>query len=693
MDEGASDLLWLGHPSLTAAAFSAFPAWLWSFDATRLLWANPVGAAIFDAPLSAAIRASVFGSRGPAAIQVARLAATLRVDGETRSARLRGLGTGVGGVLACSCSSIRLADNSRAVLVAATERAGADWPLAERLRRLLGQCAAPVAAFSAAGELIQASAPAKLRLGGAPTLMAIGAEGVGAMARQSGRARGMSTIGPLCVERIDVEAATILLAVLEALATPAPRATNEVMQPVERAARRRPPWRFVWHMDADQHFTIDSEEFLHLAGARTAALLGRPWAELAAALDLDPRGQIARALASRETWSGLSVAWPVENGGKPLTVELSGLPVYDRERVFGGYRGFGICRADAHEAAPTIEGLSKVVPLRQTQPAPPSLNAVERNAFHELTRRLQERLEAAGATAASPDAEVAAAPISHDDPPPSDLSVATDADDQNSALSRAQAEILKLRGLIDAARREAEKAASAKFDLLARISHEIRSPLNAIIGFSEIIAEERFGPLPNERYRQYLGDIKSSGAHLMSLVNDLLDLSKLEAGKLDLSLADVALNPMIQECVAVLQPQANRERIILRTSLSLRLPQVRADARSLQQIVLNLISHASSLAGSGGQVIVATGMTDVGEVVLRVRDNGPGMSESEIAIALQPFRRASATARPSGTGSALALPLVKALTEANQARLHIKSTAEPGTLIEVVFPRERVLTA
>ena len=119
-----------------------------------------------------------------------------------------------------------------------------------------------------------------------------------------------------------------------------------------------------------------------------------------------------------------------------------------------------------------------------------------------------------------------------------------------------------------AARRAAEAANAQKSDFLAKISHEIRTPLNAIIGFSEVMMEERFGPIGNERYRDYLRDIHVSGAHLMSLINDLLDLSKIEAGKLDLSFEAVPVNAVIQECVALMQPQANRERIIIRTSLS-----------------------------------------------------------------------------------------------------------------------------
>ena len=180
------------------------------------------------------------------------------------------------------------------------------------------------------------------------------------------------------------------------------------------------------------------------------------------------------------------------------------------------------------------------------------------------------------------------------------------------------------------AKRQAESASSAKSDFLAKISHEIRTPLNAIIGFSEVMMEQRFGPIGNERYRDYLKDIHTSGEHMISLLNDLLDLSKIEAGKLDLTFARVDLNDVTQQAVALMQPQANRERIIIRTSLSTSLPPVVADARSVRQIVLNLLSNSIKFTGAGGQVIVSTALTDAGEAVLRVRDTGVGMSEKDI---------------------------------------------------------------
>jgi PAS domain S-box-containing protein len=242
------------------------------------------------------------------------------------------------------------------------------------------------------------------------------------------------------------------------------------------------------------------------------------------------------------------------------------------------------------------------------------------------------------------------------------------------------------------ARRQAEKASSAKSDFLAKISHEIRTPLNAIIGFSEVMMEQRFGPIGNERYRGYLKDIHTSGQHLIALLTDLLDLSKIEAGKLDLAFTSVNLNDVTQEAVAIMQPQANRERIIIRTSLSTSLPPVVADARSIRQIVLNLLSNSIKFTGAGGQVIVSTALTDGGEAVLRVRDTGIGMSERDIATALEPFRQLATSSRwSSAVGSGLGLPLTKALAEANRATFHIKSAVNSGTLVEIVFPATRVL--
>lgn len=241
------------------------------------------------------------------------------------------------------------------------------------------------------------------------------------------------------------------------------------------------------------------------------------------------------------------------------------------------------------------------------------------------------------------------------------------------------------------ARTEAERVSSQKSEFLARVSHEIRTPLNAIIGFSELMMEERFGPVGNDRYRDYLRDINRSGNHVLDLVNDLLDISKIEAGEQELSYVAVSLNDALAEAVAIMQPQANRERVIIRSSFASRLPDVVADLRSVRQIALNLLSNAVRYTQAGGQVIVSTVYEPSGEVILRIRDTGVGMSSAEIDQALRPFKQLNALKRARGDGTGLGLPLTKAMVEANRARFVINSRPGDGTLIEIAFPSTRVL--
>ena len=235
-----------------------------------------------------------------------------------------------------------------------------------------------------------------------------------------------------------------------------------------------------------------------------------------------------------------------------------------------------------------------------------------------------------------------------------------------------------------AARDVAEAASAAKTDFLAQVSHEIRTPLQAILGFAEVMMEERFGPIGNDRYKDYLKDIHASGAHVSSLADDLLDLSKIEAGKLELAFAAVDANSVIRECVSLMQPQAARERVIMRVSLLDRLPRVMVDERSLKQIMLNLMSNAVKFNEPGGQVIVSTALDAAGQAVIRVRDTGVGMSENEVGLALAPFGQVGRVGAKGGAG--LGLPLTKALVEANKAEFSIKSRREQGTLIEIAFP-------
>jgi PAS domain S-box-containing protein len=681
----------------------------------------------------------------------------------------------------------------------------------------------------------------------------------------------------------------------------------------ERGAPRRV--RFLWRTDAADIVTDIGPELATVVGDVAAAIAGHEMGEAARTLALDPSGALAAALAGRESWSGVHVAWPVTDAAATVAATLGAVPERDSDGAFLGYRGFGILDLDRVNAGPALclrpkdpapepeeaalvapdrdapapaetPSGGNVVPLRPqgSRPAPePVLSDSERSAFDQIAFLLSgaepDAAETPAGAEAAPDAAARiaeslldlldtgvivarddavlfanraalaltgppagsvailleglarateGAPVRADvrpaaidwpggpadvvmlqreaepqtappEPPPQllpppppppqaetrelktildtamDGVVVLDGEGRIVSLNRSgealfgcdQAEVLgapfteliaadsqtrvrdylaglkaegvasllndgreivgrtrqgglipmfvtlgrisahddpamkfcallrdltqwkKVERELNSARQEAERTSALKSDFLAKISHEIRTPLNAILGFAEVIMDERLGPIGNERYRDYLKDIHASGQHVMSLVNDLLDLSKIESGKMELTVAPVDANQVIGECVSLMQTQASRERVIMRLSLAQNLPQVLADARSLKQIVLNLLSNAIKFNEPGGQVIVATTLTDTGHAVIRVRDTGIGMSDEEIELALEPFRQV-ATSRPtSGTG--LGLPLTKALVEANSAYFEIKSRPKEGTLVEVVFPPAQVL--
>ena len=240
------------------------------------------------------------------------------------------------------------------------------------------------------------------------------------------------------------------------------------------------------------------------------------------------------------------------------------------------------------------------------------------------------------------------------------------------------------------AKERAEATSRQKSEFLASVSHELRTPLNAIMGFSEVMRLGRFGEIDNEKYRGYVQDIHASGAHLLSLINDLLDLSKVEAGKLELNFTAVSLGDVADYVLKMLQEQATAARVVLRKSMPPDLPNVVADLRSMRQALLNLVTNAIKFTDPGGQVVVSAQLMNNGELKLRVKDTGIGMDEDQLRGALEPFGRVITEGREvQGTG--LGLPLTKALVEANRARLALSSEPCKGTLADVTFPTTRVL--
>jgi PAS domain S-box-containing protein len=1052
-------------PRLAVHATSPLPAWLWSADGTRVLWANPVGALVFGAANSVRLAERIFGPADAHRRQVAQLAHRLSPDGAVRLERLRGFGAVLNMLVTCACARLEFADGSEGVLIAALEASGRTLPLSERLRRLVEDAGQPVAAFEADGRLVAASAAAGLA--DLKFLADAGLEQTRQIALKEGRAEAALGKGHLILVRVGNRADVGLFASIipeavaatdqesdpqaaaddamaefalsqEATAGDAPadsasHAASHVppapeMQPASAAGikpplpqPRRQPLRFMWQMDADGRFALGSDAFTRLIGVRTAAGSGRPWQEITAVFGLDPEGLVVKAIATHQSWSGITLNWPVDDGSR-LPVELSGLPIHDSSGNFVGYRGFGVCRdlgglsrlealrsqeffndppsADmmSPEIGPVLAGtwmtaapalhipdtsvdstaVDSTAPASSPAPLPdpaqptdlekpvetpneipenvvpfpigearaPILTPVENSAFHEIARQLSARLEgedtASGTAEPSRAPEAAAAPpadaatteaepptwLAEPEPPAraeskrdrmlldllptgvliyrldrllyanqvflermgyaslhaleqaggvdalyvepgvSNASSTSDTGtpvkisspeaasapaldarlhtikwDNDSALAliftgAASAEVAavaeppavpaaepvmpaatapepsavghanaeELAAILDTtadgilmfdaqgninscnrsaealfgyddedlvqrtlpalfapesesvvrnyleslegdgvasllehgrevlgrvrggglipmsmtmgrtqatgpnffavfrdlsqvkkseselreARRLTERTAEAKADLLARISHDIRAPLSAIIGFAEVMISERFGALGNERYIEYMKDVRASGQRVVSVIDDLTNLSRIETGKLDLAFTNQNLNDMVESCVAVMQPQANRERIIIRTSLAQMLPPVVADGPALRQITMNLIGNSIHLANTGGQVIVSTALTDFGEVALRIRDTGHGLNDNEVAAAMEPFRaQAPFDQSPE---AAVSLSLTKALVEANRAQFNIRAGARNGTLVEVVFSRAMAKT-
>jgi signal transduction histidine kinase len=244
------------------------------------------------------------------------------------------------------------------------------------------------------------------------------------------------------------------------------------------------------------------------------------------------------------------------------------------------------------------------------------------------------------------------------------------------------------RRLIEA-RSQAETASRAKGDFLANMSHELRTPLNAIIGFSEVISNELFGPIVNEKYLEYIKDIHSSSLHLLSIINDVLDMSKIEAGKVELAKEIVQIQSVISEVMRMVHERAHSRDIELKAQLSDENVEIWADERSMKQIFLNLLSNAIKFSKEGGQIHVRVLADNPDIAVLEIEDHGIGMSEEEQERALQPFGQAKPVITRNYGGTGLGLPITKGLVEAHGGTLTIESRAGQGTLVRIVLPRER----
>ncbi|HWM49013.1 MAG TPA: HAMP domain-containing sensor histidine kinase [Xanthobacteraceae bacterium] len=244
----------------------------------------------------------------------------------------------------------------------------------------------------------------------------------------------------------------------------------------------------------------------------------------------------------------------------------------------------------------------------------------------------------------------------------------------------------------DEARRRAETANVAKSRFLAQMSHELRTPLNAILGFSEVMKNELFGKLP-PAYKDYSADIHHSGVHLLGLINEILDLSRVEAGRYELNEEAVDLVGVAEDCHRLLKLRAQNRNIKIHEVFEQDMPRVWADERAVRQICLNLLSNAIKFTPQSGEVWLKAGWTAAGGQYISVKDNGPGIPEDEIPVVLDTFGQGSNAIKSAEQGAGLGLPIAKSLIDLHGGTFSLKSKLREGTEVIVTFPPERVMTA
>ena len=253
------------------------------------------------------------------------------------------------------------------------------------------------------------------------------------------------------------------------------------------------------------------------------------------------------------------------------------------------------------------------------------------------------------------------------------------------------AELEQSKANSDLARRRAEESNLAKSRFLATMSHELRTPLNAILGFSEVMQAELFGRHAVPAYKDYAHDIHSSGQHLLMLINEILDLSRVEAGRYELREESVDLLGIVEECRHLVALRAKKKDIAIREEAGERMPRLWADTRAVRQVALNLLSNAIKFTPQGGSVTIRLGATPEGGQFFSISDTGAGIPESEMPVVMSSFGRGSLAQKNAEEGTGLGLPIVKGLVDLHGGTFELTSKVREGTQVTVCFPPSRVM--
>ena len=259
-------------------------------------------------------------------------------------------------------------------------------------------------------------------------------------------------------------------------------------------------------------------------------------------------------------------------------------------------------------------------------------------------------------------------------------------EEQARAMERAAAEVVK-------AKEAAEAANQAKTEFLAMMSHELRTPLNAILGFSEILRTEALGPIGADEYRDFAGDIYASGAHLLALINDLLDLAKVESGMVELRDTQLDLASVLDDAARIVAKTREAEGVNLVSEPAANLPLFKGDRRKLNQILLNLLSNAVKFTPAGGQVAIRADRRGDGGITISVSDTGIGIADADLVRVMEPFVQIDSALNRAHQGTGLGLPLCKKLTELHGGAFEMESRIGEGTTVRLAMPSARSIVA
>ena len=246
-------------------------------------------------------------------------------------------------------------------------------------------------------------------------------------------------------------------------------------------------------------------------------------------------------------------------------------------------------------------------------------------------------------------------------------------------------------GALAAAKEEVDEANQAKTNFLATMSHELRTPLNAIIGFSEIMMREKFGPIDNKKYQEYVADIHNSGTHLLQVINDILDLSKASAGKLELDETVFDLHEVMRSVSQIAGGLAHAAGLSLTANVSENLPLVRGDQRKITQVLLNLINNSIKFTSAGGRITASARAEPLLGMILTVSDTGAGIPADDLERVMRPFEQGASPLNRRHQGTGLGLPLVKEIVEQHGGRLELSSELDAGTTVSIILPPARTV--